>query len=164
MYMVNKELKIQNVSIRKVTKVTEGGRNFKFLAITVAGGNGEISCGIGKNKEVGIAITKAENNAKKKMLRFPVTSSGTIPHPMLGKYKGCIVLLWPAATGSGIKVGGALRKLFEVSGIKNIGGKIINGKSHLNVIYAGMNALSKLRDPISIAKQRGVTLEKVFNG
>ena len=71
MYMVNKELKIQNVSIRKVTKVTEGGRNFKFLAITVAGGNGEISCGIGKNKEVGIAITKAENNAKKKNVEIP---------------------------------------------------------------------------------------------
>lgn len=162
--MVNKELKIQNVSIRKVTKVTEGGRNFKFLAITVAGGDGEIGCGIGKNKEVSTALTKAENNAKKKMLRFPITSSGSIPHQMQGKYKSCIVLLWPAASGSGIKVGGALRKLFEVCGIKNIGGKIINGKSPLNVIYAGLDALSKLRDPISIAQQRGVTLEKVFKG
>ena len=69
--MVNKELKIQNVSIRKVTKVTEGGRTFKFLAITVAGGDGEIGCGIGKNKEVSTALTKAENNGKKKNVKIP---------------------------------------------------------------------------------------------
>ena len=74
--MVNKELKIQNVSIRKVTKVTEGGRTFKFLAITVAGGDGEIGCGIGKNKEVSTALTKEKKKKKKKMLRFPITSSG----------------------------------------------------------------------------------------
>ena len=163
-YASNKELKTQTVKIKRVVKVVEGGRIFKSLSLAVAGEKGEVGFGIGKNKEVSVAIAKAENNAKKNTIKFPVTKSGTIYHEVYGRYNGCIVHFRPAPSGTGTKVGGTARKIFETCGIKNICGKVINGKSEQNVIHATFDALRKLRDPISIAQKRGISLEKLFNG
>ena len=114
------ELAEKVVSIQRVTKVTKGGRTFSFSAIVVVGDqNGVVGYGLGKGKEVTLAITKATDNAKKQLIRIPLFN-GTIPHEQYGKYGGAKVFIRPASSGTGVIAGGAMRSVIESVGIKDI--------------------------------------------
>ncbi|MCX8079695.1 MAG: 30S ribosomal protein S5 [Bacteroidia bacterium] len=158
------ELKDRLVAVNRVTKVTKGGRHFSFAAIVVVGNeNGVIGQGLGKANEVADAIAKGIEDAKKNLIKVPVMK-GTIPHEQEGKFGGARVFLKPAAPGTGVIAGGAMRAVLESVGVKNILAKSKGSSNPHNVVKATIDALTKMRDPISVAKQRGISLEKVFNG
>jgi len=158
------ELKEKVVAINRVTKVVKGGRRFSFAAIVVVGdGKGVVGYGLGKANEVTDAITKAIDDAKKNLIKVPVFK-GTVPHEMKGKFGGGNVLVKPAAHGTGIIAGGAMRAVFDSAGIKDVLAKSQGSSNPHNVVKATFDALLKMRDPFAVATQRGVSLEKVFNG
>src|SRR5512137_2454817 len=114
------ELKDRLVAIQRVTKVTKGGRTFSFSAIVVVGNeNGVVGYGLGKAKEVTAAIAKGVDDAKKNLIKVPILK-GTIPHDQLGKYSGALVYLKPAAPGTGVIAGGAMRAVLESVGVKDV--------------------------------------------
>ena len=152
------------VAINRVTKVVKGGRNFSFTAIVVVGdGKGVVGYGLGKAKEVTSAITKGTQDAKKNLIKVPILRN-TVPHVSLGKFGGGAVLLKPAAPGTGIIAGGGARIVLESAGVQNVLSKSKGSSNPHNVVKATFHALSQLRDPLAVAKQRGVSLDKVFNG
>ena len=152
------------VGIQRVTKVTKGGRTFSFSAIVVVGNeNGVVGHGLGKAKEVTTAISKGIDDAKKHLIKVPV-HKGTIPHAQEGKYSGARVLIKPAAHGTGVIAGGAMRAVLESVGITDVLAKSKGSSNPHSVVKATMDALMKLRDPFAVAQQRGVSLDKVFNG
>ncbi|MFP4065167.1 MAG: 30S ribosomal protein S5 [Bacteroidales bacterium] len=152
------------VGIQRVTKVTKGGRTFSFSAIVVVGNeNGVVGHGLGKAKEVTTAISKGIDDAKKHLIKVPVYR-GTIPHAQEGKYSGARVLIKPAAHGTGVIAGGAMRAVLESVGITDVLAKSKGSSNPHSVVKATMDALMKLRDPFAVAQQRGVNLDKVFNG
>ena len=158
------ELKDKLVGINRVTKVTKGGRTFSFSAIVVVGNeNGVVGHGLGKSKEVTGAIAKAIDDAKKNLIRVPVLH-GTVPHKQYGKYSGARVMLKPASNGTGVIAGGAMRAVLESVGITDVLAKSQGSSNPHNVVKATMDALAQLRDANMVAAQRGVTLDKVFNG
>lgn len=158
------DLKERVVAINRVAKVVKGGRRFSFSAIVVVGdGHGVVGYGLGKANEVTDAITKGIDDAKKNLIKVPVLK-GTVPHTMEGKYSGGFVLLKPAAAGTGVIAGGAMRAVLESAGIKDVLAKSKGSSNPHNVVKATFDALSKMRDPHSVAQQRGVSLSKVFNG
>ncbi|GAB6278524.1 MAG: 30S ribosomal protein S5 [Bacteroidetes bacterium 38_7] len=158
------EFKDRLVSIQRVTKVTKGGRAFSFSAIVVVGNeNGVVGYGLGKAKEVTAAISKGIDDAKKNLVRIPVIK-GTIPHEQEGKYSGAIVFLKPAAPGTGVIAGGAMRAVLESVGIKDVLAKCKGSSNPHSVVKATVNALLQLRDPYTVAQLRGVDLDTVFNG
>ncbi|HNS42238.1 MAG TPA: 30S ribosomal protein S5 [Taishania sp.] len=158
------ELKDRLVAVNRVTKVTKGGRTFSFSAIVVVGDeNGIVGHGLGKAKEVTEAITKAIDDAKKNLIKVPVLK-GTIPHPQKGKFSGARVLIKPASAGTGVIAGGAMRAVLESVGIHNVLAKSQGSSNPHNVVKATFDALGGLRDAATVAKQRGITLDKVFNG
>ena len=159
---VGLELKDRLVSIQRVTKVTKGGRAFGFSAIVVVGDeNGVVGNGLGKAKEVTIAISKAVEDAKKNLVKIPI-ENGTIPHEQKGKYGGAKVFIKPASEGTGVIAGGAVRTVLESVGIQNVLSKSQGSSNPHNVVKATFDALLNLRSPIMIAKQRGVSLDKIF--
>lgn len=158
------ELKDKLVAVNRVTKVTKGGRTFSFSAIVVVGDeNGIVGHGLGKAKEVTEAISKGIDDAKKNLIKVPILH-GTVPHVQKGKYSGARVLLRPAAEGTGVIAGGAMRAVLESVGVHNVLAKSQGSSNPHNVVKATMDALSQMRDAVTVAKQRGVTLDKVFNG
>ncbi len=158
------ELKDRLVGIQRVTKVTKGGRAFTFSAIVVVGDeNGVVGHGLGKAKEVSDAIAKGIDDAKKNLMKVPVLK-GTVPHEQIGKYGGALVFLKPAAPGTGVIAGGAMRAVLESVGITDVLAKSKGSSNPHNVVKATIDALTHMRDAISVAQQRGVTLQKVFNG
>ena len=158
------ELKDRLVSIQRVTKVTKGGRTFTFSAIVVVGNeNGIVGHGLGKAKEVQAAIAKGIEDAKKNLVRVPVLK-GTIPHEQLGKYGGALVFMKPAAAGTGVIAGGAMRAVLESVGVKDVLAKSKGSSNPHNLVKATMNALVEMRDALTVAHHRNVSLEKVFNG
>ncbi|GHE66103.1 30S ribosomal protein S5 [Roseivirga thermotolerans] len=158
------DLKEKVVAIKRVAKVVKGGRRFSFSAIVVVGdGNGVVGYGLGKANEVTDAITKGIDDAKKNLVEVPVLK-GTVPHEALGKFGGGFVLVKPASEGTGVIAGGAMRAVFESAGIHNVLAKSKGSSNPHNVVKATFDALLKMRDPYTIAEQRGVELEKVFNG
>ena len=158
------ELKDKLVAINRVTKVTKGGRTFSFSAIVVVGDeNGIVGHGLGKAKEVTEAITKGIDDAKKNLIRVPILK-GTVPHAQKGKFGGAQVLLKPATPGTGVIAGGAMRAVLESVGVHNVLAKSQGSSNPHNVVKATIDALSKMRDAVSVARQRGITLDKVFNG
>ena len=157
------ELKDKLVAVNRVTKVTKGGRTFSFSAIVVVGDeNGIVGHGLGKAKEVTEAITKGIDDAKKNLIKVPILK-GTVPHPQKGKFGGAEVLLKPAADGTGVIAGGAMRAVLESVGVHNVLAKSQGSSNPHNVVKATFDALLQLRDARRIASDRGISLEKVFN-
>lgn len=158
------ELKDRLVAVNRVTKVTKGGRHFSFAAIVVVGNeNGIVGVGLGKANEVSEAIKKAIEDAKKNLVKVAILK-GTIPHEQEGKFGSSKVFLKPAAPGTGVIAGGAMRAVLESVGVKDVLAKCKGSSNNHNVVKATLDALMKLRDPYTIAQQRGIKLEKVFNG
>ena len=158
------ELKDRLVAINRVTKVTKGGRTFTFAAIVVVGdGNGVIGWGLGKAGEVTAAIQKGTDSAKKNLVKVPVLK-GTIPHEVETRYGGAQVLLKPAAAGTGLKAGGAMRAVLESAGVVDVIAKSKGSSNPHNLVKATIQALSELRDAYTVAGERGISMNKVFNG
>ena len=158
------DLKDRLVGVQRVTKVTKGGSAFGFSAIVVVGDeNGVVGQGLGKSKEVAEAISKAVEDAKKNLVRIPI-NKGTLPHQQKGKYGGARVYLQPASDGTGVIAGGAVRAVLEAVGVHNVLSKSQGSSNPHNVVKATFDALLQLRDANTVAKQRGISLDKVFNG
>lgn len=158
------DLQEKVVAIKRVAKVVKGGRRFSFSAIVVVGdGHGVVGYGLGKANEVVDAITKGVDDAKKNLVKVPIFRN-TVPHEATGKFGGGYVLLRPASPGTGVIAGGAMRAVLESAGVKDVLAKSKGSSNPHNVVKATFDALMKMRDAYTVAQQRGVTLDKVFNG
>ena len=151
------------VCINRVSKATTGGRSMRFNSLVVVGdGNGHVGIGFGKANEVASAVNKAKENAKKRIFKTPLIN-GTIPHKINIKYGAVRLMLKPASPGTGIIAGGPVRAVMEQIGIANILSKNTGSTNAINVVKAVEQGLKDLRDPIKIARQRGVSLKELFN-
>ena len=149
------------VFINRVAKVVSGGRRFSFTALVVLGdGNGMVGIGYGKAKEVPQAIAKAVEEAKKSFFKVP-RIQGTIPHPVQGEDAAGVVLLRPAAPGTGVIAGGPVRAVLECAGITDVLTKSLGSNNPINMVHATVKALKMLEDPAAIAARRGLPLERV---
>ena len=149
------------VAINRVSKVVQGGRRFSFTALVVVGdGNGMVGVGYGKAKEVPAAIAKGVEEAKKSFFRVP-RIGGTIPHPVQGEAAAGVVLLRPAAAGTGVIAGGPVRAVLECAGVNDVLSKSLGSSNTINIVHATVAALRKLEEPASVAARRGLTLEEV---
>jgi small subunit ribosomal protein S5 len=158
------ELTDRLVKINRVAKVVKGGRRFSFSAIVVVGdGNGVVGHGLGKANEVTSAIAKGVDDAKKNLVKVPIVN-GTVPHEVIGKFGAGKVLLRPAAPGTGVLAGGAMRAVLESAGVKDVLGKCLGSSNPHNVVRATLDALSKIRDAYTVAQDRQIDLSKVFKG
>ena len=158
------DLKDRLVAINLVTKVTKGGRTFTFAAIVVVGdGKGVIGYGLGKAGEVTAAIAKGVEAAKKNLVKVPVLK-GTIPHEVEARFGGAQVFMRPAAAGTGLVAGGAMRAVLDSVGVKDILAKSKGSSNPHNLVKATIEGLSQLRDAYTVAGQRGISMDKVFNG
>ena len=158
------ELKEKLVNLSRVAKVTKGGRTFSFSALVVVGdGNGTVGHGLGKARDVSESISKAADEAKKNLVKVPIFN-GTIHHEQKGKYGAGKVLIKPAADGTGVIAGGAMRAVLEIAGVHNVLAKSQGSSNPHNVVKATVDALQKLRSPLEIAKERGISLNKLFEG
>jgi small subunit ribosomal protein S5 len=161
---IDVELKDRLVAVQRVTKVTKGGRTFSFAAIVVVGNEkGIVGYGLGKAREVSDAVTKGIEDAKKNLVKVSI-HKGTIPHEQHGKYSGSDVFIKPAAPGTGVIAGGAMRAVLESVGVKDVLAKSLGSSNPHNVVKATMNALMQLRDPRTVAALRNIDINKVFNG
>jgi len=152
------------VSVRRVTKVTTGGKRFAFSAFVVSGDKqGKIGAALGKSREVSSAIAKATARARKKM--FDVSLRGTtIPYQVVGNHGACKVVLLSAYKGTGIIAGGAMRGVMEAIGIQDVLAKSFGSSNQQNVVKATLNALAKLRSASHLAKLRGKTVQEIIRG
>jgi small subunit ribosomal protein S5 len=149
------ELKDQVISIRRVTKVVKGGKNLSFSALVAVGNErGLVGIGKGKAREVPSAIAKAVENAKKRLIRVHLAET-TIPHMIRGEADAGVVVLRPAAKGTGVIAGGAVRVIMELAGVKDILTKSIRSANPISVAHATMDALSRIKNPGQVAKDRG---------
>jgi small subunit ribosomal protein S5 len=161
----NLNLEEKLVHINRVAKVVKGGRRFSFNAIVVVGnGEGVVGHGLGKANEVSDAIQKGFDNAKKNLIKVPITKSGSIHHPVVGKAGAGKVLLRPASAGTGVIAGGAVKAILDVAGVHNILSKSLGSANPHNMVKAAYEALKQLTDPVEVAQRRGVSVEKVFEG
>ena len=153
------------VGINRVAKVVKGGRRFGFAAIVVVGDlRGKVGYGTGKAKEVPEAIKKATDDAKKNMVKVPMKEGRTLHHDMKGHYGAGRVVLRSAPSGTGIIAGGPMRAVFETLGVQDVVAKSIGTSNPHNMIKATFDALLNLRSPLTISRQRGISLDKVFKG
>jgi len=149
------------VTINRVSKVVKGGRRFSFTALVVVGdGNGLVGVGYGKSREVPAAIAKGVEDAKKNFFRVPRIGS-TIPHPVQGEAAAGVVLLRPAAAGTGVIAGGPVRAVLECAGIHDVLSKSLGSSNTLNIVHATVEALKGLEEPRAVAARRGLSLDEV---
>lgn len=151
------EFKDQVIYVGRVTKVVKGGKNFSFSALVVVGdGNGKVGFGLGKALEVPSAIKKGIESAKRNMIRVPVTSNGSLPHPVTGVFGSGSVLLKPAPEGTGVIAGAAVRAIMEAAGIHNVLTKSLGSSNPHNVVRATFEGLKTLMDPYTVLTNRGL--------
>jgi len=155
------EIRERVVNINRVTKVVKGGKNFSFAALVVVGdGNGWVGFGVGKAREVPVAISKGVDQAKRDMIQVPMTGS-TIPHQITGRYGGGSVLLKPASPGTGVIAGGPVRAVLESAGVHDILTKSLGSKNPHNVVRATMQGLTSLRVKEQVAAVRGMDASEI---
>jgi small subunit ribosomal protein S5 len=151
------------IKLSRVAKVVKGGRRFSFSAlVTVGDQKGKVGLGFGKANEVTDSISKANQNAKKNLVTVNLTKKKTIPHEIVGVYKGSKVVMRPAAPGTGVIAGGAVRMIMESVGIKDVLTKILGSKNQLNVAKAAINGLKSLRNIKDVAERRGKKMIDLF--
>ena len=158
------ELKEESViSINRVSKATTGGRRMRFNSLVVLGdGNGYVGIGFGKANDVAMAVSKAKEKAKKRIIKVPLIK-GTIPHRTDIKHSSVRLMLKPAGPGTGIIAGGPVREVLSQLGVKNILSKNTGSTNAINVVRALEFGLLNLKDPLMIAKQRGITVKQLFS-
>ena len=156
------ELTEKVVTMKRVTKVVKGGRNFRFTALVVVGdGNGHVGAGLGKSKEIPDAIRKGKEDAIKNMISVALDDNKSVTHDFVGKFGSASVLLKKAPEGTGIIAGGPVRSVVELAGIKNIRTKSLGSNNKTNVVLATIEGLKKLKTPEQVAKNRGKSVEEV---
>lgn len=161
----NLNLEEKLVHINRVSKVVKGGRRFSFNAIVVVGNkDGVVGHGLGKANEVSDAIQKGFDNAKKNLIKVPMTRTGSIFHSITGKEGAGEVLLRPASEGTGVIAGGPVKALLDIAGIQNILTKSVGSSNPHNMVKATYNGLKELTDPVDVAQRRNISLQKVFEG
>ena len=158
------ELEDKVVSIKRVTKVVKGGRNFRFTALVVVGdGNGHVGAGLGKAAEIPEAIRKGKEDAMKKLVTVARDENNSITHDFIGKFGSAEMLLKRAPEGTGIIAGGPVRSVVELAGIKNIRTKSLGSNNKTNVVLATIEGLLSLKTPEEVAKLRGKSVEEILN-
>ncbi|MDX2239475.1 MAG: 30S ribosomal protein S5 [Leptolyngbyaceae cyanobacterium bins.302] len=151
------------VQIRRVTKVVKGGKKLSFRAIVVVGNErGQVGVGVGKAADVIGAVKKGVADGKKHLVEVPLTKTNSIPHPATGEGGGARVMMRPAAPGTGVIAGGAVRTVLELAGVKNVLAKQLGSDNPLNNARAAVEALSALRTFADVAEERGIPLEKLY--
>ena len=159
----NMELTEKVVSIKRVTKVVKGGRNFRFTALVVVGdGQGHVGAGLGKATEIPEAIRKGKEDATKNLVTVALDENKSVTHDFLGKFGSATVLLKKAPEGTGIIAGGPARSVCELAGIKNIRTKSLGSNNKQNVVLATIAGLKALKKPEDVARLRGKSVEEII--
>ena len=157
------ELNEKVVSIKRVTKVVNGGRNMRFTALVVVGdGNGHVGAGLGKATEIPEAIRKGKEDAAKNLISVALDENDSVTHDYIGKFGGASVLLKKAPEGTGVIAGGPARAVIEMAGIKNIRTKSLGSNNKQNVVLATIEGLRQIKTPEEVAKLRGKSVEEIF--
>ena len=155
-------LREKMIAVNRVTKVVKGGRILGFAALTVVGdGDGRIGMGKGKSKEVPVAVQKAMDEARRKMIKVPLRK-GTLQHSVIGKHGASRVLMSPAKEGTGVIAGGPMRAIFDVMGVTNVVAKSIGSTNPYNMVRATIDGLSKMSTPAEIAAKSGKSVEEIL--
>ena len=158
------ELTEKVVSIKRVTKVVKGGRNFRFAALVVVGdGNGHVGAGVGKSIEIPEAIRKGKEDAMKHLVTVARDENNSVPHDFIGKFGSASVLLKKSPEGTGLIAGGPARAVLELAGIKNIRTKSLGSNNKQNVVLATIEGLSQLKTPEEVAKLRGKSVAELYD-
>mgnify|MGYP000242516229 CR=1 FL=1 len=157
------ELEEKVVSIKRVTKVVKGGRNFRFTALVVVGdGNGHVGAGLGKAAEIPEAIRKGKEAAMKSLVEVPIDEKGTTPHDFTGNFGGASVLLKTSPEGTGIIAGGPVRAVVELAGYSDILSKSLGSRTPINMVRATIEGLASLKTAEQVAELRDITVEKIY--
>ena len=157
------ELEDKVVSIKRVTKVVKGGRNFRFTALVVVGdGNGHVGAGLGKATEIPEAIRKGKEDAAKNLISVALDENDSVTHDYIGKFGGASVLLKKAPEGTGVIAGGPARAVIEMAGIKNIRTKSLGSNNKQNVVLATIEGLKAVKTPEDVARLRGKSIEEIL--
>ena len=155
-------LREKMVAVNRVTKVVKGGRILGFAALTVVGdGDGGIGMGKGKSREVPVAVQKAMDEARRKLVKVSL-KNGTLQHAVVGRHGAAVVYMQPASEGTGIIAGGPMRAVFEVMGVHNVLAKCIGSTNPYNVVRATINGLVAMNTPSEIAAKRGKRIEEIM--
>lgn len=155
-------LKEKMISVNRVTKVVKGGRILSFAALTVVGDNdGGIGMGKGKSREVPVAVSKAMEEARRKMIKVPL-KDGTFHHAVVGRHGASVVLIQPASEGTGIIAGGPMRAVFEAMGVRDVLAKCLGSTNPYNVVRATINGLAQMMTPAEVAAKRGKTVAEIL--
>ena len=158
------ELTEKVVSIKRVTKVVKGGRNFRFAALVVVGdGNGHVGAGVGKSIEIPEAIRKGKEDAMKHLVTVARDENNSVPHDFIGKFGSASVLLKKSPEGTGLIAGGPARSVLELAGVKNIRTKSLGSNNKQNVVLATIEGLSQLKTPEEVAKLRGKSVAELYD-